>query len=307
MKTTIGQLFDVEYGQKEYENKTPLEGEDGDGILISSKGEDNGVFGFFDIKAHYKSPIITVPRVGTIGQAYLQEINSSVDNNCLVLLPKKDLTREELLQTAFQIRLNKWKYKYGRQITPDRLKKQEIVLEDLKKDWDEFEKQITPPFQKKGKVNRPKNSKIFKLKDLLSVTKGLGSYLEGLDEGKTPVISTQVPDAGVCGFYDIEPTFKAPAITIGRIMCNPSIQLKDFATVPDDMFVITPREQSDLSFLCYVSAVIKAESWRFNYSRKVTKRKLEQLDLPLPIKDGKIDFDYLREIAENSYGFKNIS
>jgi hypothetical protein len=47
MITTIGQLFKIEYGQKEFENKEPLEEDAGGNILISSKGDDNGVLDFF--------------------------------------------------------------------------------------------------------------------------------------------------------------------------------------------------------------------------------------------------------------------
>lgn len=144
MTTTIEKLFTVEYGQKEYEDKGPLEGQDGNTMLISSKGEDNGVYGFFDIEKKYKAPFITVPRVGTIGQAFIQRQDCSVDNNCLVLLPKKRLELEKLYQVAFQIRLIKWKYKYGRQITPDRLGAQKIFLTNFKKNWDKIEEKMTP-------------------------------------------------------------------------------------------------------------------------------------------------------------------
>ena len=50
MITKIGQLFKIEYGQKEYHNKEWLEGDIGNGILISSKGDENGVYGFLILK-----------------------------------------------------------------------------------------------------------------------------------------------------------------------------------------------------------------------------------------------------------------
>lgn len=127
-----------------------------------------------------------------------------------------------------------------------------------------------------------------------------------MDEGDTPVISTQISDCGVCGFYDIAPCFKKNCITIGRIMCNPSIQIRDFATVPDDMFVLTPLEDTPKEFLFFISAIIKTESWRFNYCRKATKEKLEELNIPLPIKTGKIDYDYIKKLAKNSYSYEVI-
>lgn len=299
MRTTISALFDISYGLKAYHNKEWLEADSGTTALISSKGEDNGVYGFFDIEPHYKAPFITVPSTGTVGQAFVQTIDAAVDDNCLVLLPKETLSLEVLYQVSYQIRKNKWKYKYGRQITPLRLGRQEIIINQTEKNWLSFQKSISQDLHPiRHQASKP-DIKIYKLVDFFRVTRGTGSYLEKLGPGVTPVISTQVANSGVCGFYDIEPTFKAPAITIGRIMCNPSIQLQDFATVPDDMFVLVPKKDYDLSFLYYISSIIKKEGWRFNYSRKATKAKLELLDIPLPVdKTGKVYFDYIEQLIK---------
>ena len=53
--TKIIDLFDIVYGQKEYHNKEWLDGDEGKNILISSKGLDNGVYGFFNIKNKFKA------------------------------------------------------------------------------------------------------------------------------------------------------------------------------------------------------------------------------------------------------------
>src|SRR3989344_8153668 len=127
MMTTIEKLFDIVYVQREYHNKEWLEGTEGENILISSKGEDNGVYGFYEITDKFKAPFITVQGYGTIGQAFVQERDCSVDDHLLVLIPKVKLTLEQLYQIAYQIRLTKWKYRYGRGITPDRLNKQEVI------------------------------------------------------------------------------------------------------------------------------------------------------------------------------------
>lgn len=125
---TVDDVFDVEYGQKEYESKDGLE--PGNVMLISSKGEDQGCYGFFNIEPYYAAPIITVPRTGTIGHAFVQEYDCCANSDCLVLIPKKEhkLSVEQLRQVAYQIRLVKWKYNYGRKITPERILKEPIVI-----------------------------------------------------------------------------------------------------------------------------------------------------------------------------------
>lgn len=158
-------------------------------------------------------------------------------------------------------------------------------------------------FKSERSNKAPHELKIVKIKDLFSVVRGEGSYLEKIDEGNTPIISTQFSDNGVCGFYDIEPTFQKGSITVGRIMCNPNVQLYDFATVPDDMFVLTPIKAMSKELLFYISSIITTATWRFNYSRKVTREKLENIGIPLPIKNNDIDYTYIEEIAKNSYGY----
>lgn len=306
MKTVIGQLFDIQYGEKEYHNKEWLDGNEGKTVLISSKGEDNGVYGFFAIEAKYNAPFISVPSTGTVGQAFVQEKDCSVDDNCLVLIPKEKLSKEALYEVAYQIRINSWKYKYGRQITPLRLSKQIINLTSLKKDWNAYEKSITPESLSKRQNIKPKLIKQIKLKDLFFVKKGQGSYLEKLDIGNTPVVSTKTGDNGVCGFFDIAPLFKKYCITIGRIECNPRVQLLDFSTVPDDMFVLIPKKTVTPEFIFYVASVIKLDGWKFNYSRKVTKERLDEIILNMPIQKDGFDLKYIVQVAASSYGYNFI-
>jgi hypothetical protein len=304
--TTIDKLFHIVYGQREYHNKEWLEGTEGPTILISSKGEDNGLYGFFDIESKFKAPIITVQGYGTIGHAFVQEYDCAVDDHMLILIPKKKLSLEELYQIAYQIRLTKWKYRYGRGITPGRLKHEKINIVKSKINYKKLAKEITPKSVKRQAINSKIKFNVFKLKQLFKIEKGAGHYLETLDLGKTPVVSTQMSDCGICGFYDIEPSFKKGCITVGRIMCNPHVQIQDFSTVPDDIFVLTPYEGNTKEFLFYASSFIKTERWRFNYCRKVTKEKLEELNIRLPIRDNAIDYDYIRNIATNSYGYEEI-
>lgn len=127
-KEKLDELFEINYGQKEYENKEELES--GNTILISSKGEDKGCYGLFNIPVYYKAPIITVPRTGSIGHAFVQELDCCANSDCLVLQPKKNssMNLNQLYQIAYQIREIKWKFNYGRKITPERLKKETVYF-----------------------------------------------------------------------------------------------------------------------------------------------------------------------------------
>lgn len=313
---TIGSLFDVEYGQKEYESKSFLEGECGNIPLISSKGDENGVYDFYNIKSYYKAPFITVPRVGTIGQAFVQDKDCCVDNNCMVLLPKKDINIEKLYQIAYQIRLNKWKYKYGRQITPKRIKLQEIRLIDSKIDYEKFVKEITPKKKAKAKIKENKNIKlvpVIHIKEeqengLCIINKKTALPQNQLENGKTPYVTTSSKNNGVSGYYDEEPNFKGKCLTVAL---NGSVgetffQFDDFITSGDNV-VLTLKNEYNPYLLFYISVMIKNHQWRYNYYRKLNLTKLKKMTIPMPFKNEKeLDFEYIKNIVENSYGFDEL-
>jgi len=307
MITTIGQFFKIEYGQKEYHNKERLEGSDGQNILISSTGEDNGIFGFFNISNNYQAPFITVPSTGTVGQAFIQEQDCSVDDNCLVLMPIKKLSKEELFQIAFQIRLNKWKYRYGRQITPERLATQKISLIESKLSYDKLSKKFLPKKSKKIKVLENKNVKLIKVNDLCDIQKKTALPQNALEENGTPYVTTTSKNNGISNFVNEEPNTKAKCLTVAL---NGSVgetffQFDDFIT-SDDNAVLTLKKKYNPYLLFYIGAMIKNHRWRYNYYRKLNISKLKKMTIPTPYKNGSIDIDYIEKIVKNSYGFEEL-
>lgn len=307
MITKIGQLFKIEYGQKEYHNKEWLEGDIGNGILISSKGDENGVYGFFDIENNYQSPFITVPSTGTVGQAFVQEQNCSVDDNCLVLLPHKKLDKEKLFQVAFQIRLNKWKYRYGRQITPERLATQKISLIENKLNYSELSKNFLPKKIKKIKVLENRNIKLVKINDLCNIQKKTALPQNALEENGTPYVTTTSKNNGVSNFMNEEPNTKAKCLTVAL---NGSVgetffQFDDFITSGDNA-ILTLKATYNPYILFYIGAMIKNHQWKYNYYRKLNLLKLKKMLIPVPYKNDSVDIEYVKSIVENSYGFNEL-
>lgn len=307
MITTVGQLFRIEYGQKEYHNKEWLEGTEGKNILISSKGDDSGIFGFFDIDNYYKAPVITVPSTGTVGQAFVQDEDCSVDDNCLVLIPQKKLLKEELFQIAFQIRLNKWKYRYGRQITPERLATQKISLIESKLSYNKLSKKFLPEKNKKIKVLENKNIKLIKVNDLCDIQKRTALPQNALEENGTPYVTTTSKNNGISSFVNEKSNTKAKCLTVAL---NGSVgetffQFDDFITSGDNV-VLTLKEKYNPYLLFYIGAMIKNHQWRYNYYRKLNLSKLKKMTIPVPCKNRNIDLDYIEKIVKNSYGFEEL-
>jgi len=118
----LSDIFEIEYGQRKYHDKSNLvRNASNIGIpLISSGGEENGLYGFFNIDPQYKD-VISVANTGTICSAFYHDYSCCIDDNCLVLKPKKTFTKQEMLFFVMIIKQEKYKYLYGRQVTPKRL------------------------------------------------------------------------------------------------------------------------------------------------------------------------------------------
>jgi len=85
-KLTIDQICEINYGLHEINKKAGLK--EGNTLIVSSQGVENGCYGFRDYPAKYEPLFLTVPRTGSIGMAFVQEFPCSVDDNCLVLTLK---------------------------------------------------------------------------------------------------------------------------------------------------------------------------------------------------------------------------
>lgn len=125
----LSELFEINYGK----NSVKSDLVEGGTISISSQGVDNGCCGFYDLPITHNEIVITVPRTGSIGYAFVQEYKCNVDDNCLVMTLREgiSLSIEELYFIAAIIREEKWRYKYGRQVTPYRLGEHKIDFSKL--------------------------------------------------------------------------------------------------------------------------------------------------------------------------------
>lgn len=116
---TFGHYFDIGYGQKALHSKENL----GPGFIpvISSSGTDNGCYGFFDFEDVIEPPFVTIPSTGSIGEAHVQEWPCGVADDAVLLVPKQGVDRSLLYVAAAVMRQERWRFNYGRKVTPSRI------------------------------------------------------------------------------------------------------------------------------------------------------------------------------------------
>ncbi|MBI4743056.1 MAG: hypothetical protein HY777_16235 [Betaproteobacteria bacterium] len=79
----------------------------------------------------------TVAQTGSIGEAFVQTEPCGVNDDCLILLPKKGkaLSDAMLFMAAAVIRLEKWRFSYGRKLTPSRISEYRFDISPPLKAW----------------------------------------------------------------------------------------------------------------------------------------------------------------------------
>jgi|GEM_PF-1057084 len=309
MTSTVGDLFDISYGQSEYETKSDLE--PGNTILISSKGDDNGCYGFFNIPAFYKAPFITVPRTGTIGQAFVQDYDCCANSDCLILIPKSEMSMTELYQVAYQIRKNKWKYQYGRKITPTRLSTQVIKLEKSDINYKEMVKSLTPaPSVQVKHLNSPR-LEWRKLTDFCEIEKRTALPQNQMErDGSTPYVTTSSRNNGVSEFVTQEPNAPAHTLTVAlNGSCGETFyQFTDYVTSGDNAVLALHDDfKTNPYLLMFIGFMIERQQWKYNYYRKLNLTKLKKMQIPMPInQSGSVDTEYIANTIKNSYGYETL-
>ncbi|MDO8511041.1 MAG: restriction endonuclease subunit S [Nanoarchaeota archaeon] len=307
MIQTIDELFTVQYGQPEYETKEALD--EGNTILIASGGLDNGVYGFCNIPPFFKDTIISVPRTGSIGQAFVQQVECCVSSDALVLIPRKKMDLETLFQIAYQIRRIKWKFCYGRKITPDRLKREKIRIESSKIDYKLYSKKYFPKTLQKEKIKLNGKMKLVPLIDLCDIERKTAIPQNAMAlNGKIPYVTTSSKDNGVSEFVSEEPNSKGKCLTValngscGQVF----FQFDDFITSGDNA-ILKLKESYNPHLLFYIGYQVYHQKWGFNYYRKLSEVRLRKFMIPMPInKKGEYDFEFIEKLVKNCFGYEDL-
>lgn len=297
----ISVLFDIRYGQRKYHNKENLDA--GNGLLISSQAEENGCYGFFDITPHFEPPFITVPSTGSIGFAFVQLFPCCVCDDALVLTPKDSMPKEYLFYVASAIQRIRWRFNYGRKITPQRLGRIQIKSPDeikISMSFGAIFASIYPTKRTVEKVVASKSGIVeVPITDLFEIERGQFHAIDRLERGEYPTVSRTSTDNGLVGFFSkpkkakVYPPF---VLTISTVTGDAFLQMNRFIAT-DNVLVCIPKKRFDIHALLYIQAILNSQKWRYSYGRQPYRRIFQKAIVSLPAKeDGAIDYDYMRKV-----------
>ncbi|MCC8369722.1 MAG: restriction endonuclease subunit S [Rickettsia endosymbiont of Oxypoda opaca] len=303
---SVGDLFKIENAKSkgfEYYEK-------GNTPFITNGDYDNSIVGFvkpmetdkvFDkicicISSFCEATIHTPP--------FLPRGNGG--SGLIVLVPKRVMEEEEIYFYASQINMIKWKFSFSRMLIGRRIQNLKFIkYEPLKFKIKDKLKNLLPQVRVKDKIQENENIQLIKVFTLCNIEKKTSLPQNALSsQGSVPYVTTTSLNNGVSQFTDEEPNFKGKCLSIAM---NGSVgevffQIDDFITSGDNA-VLTLKDEYNPYLLLYIGVLLKNHKWRYNYSRKLSLNNLKNLELPIPIKNEKIDLDYIKSIIINSYGF----
>lgn len=299
---SIASLFKIQYGDRAYTDKSILD--NGATPLVASQGVENGVYGFFDVPVKYHSPIVTVPRTGSIGYAFVQLLPCTVTDDCMVLIPKKNMAVEYLFYVATVVRFSRWRFNYARKITPVRLGAIKVLSDEEFKptvSYNEMFKRLYPkPSKALNYVTSPTLLFDFSITDLFTLHRGHFHAIDQLEDGDYPTVSRVSVNNGVTGFY-LKPA-KAKilpkiTLTVSTVTGDAFIQYSPFIAT-DNVVICKPKNPIRVTTLIYIQALLNKVKWRYSYGRQCYKGNFERTVVKLPvIKDDKIDDGYIENLV----------
>lgn len=300
----LGKLFTLKYGNRDYTDKSTLD--NGNSLLISSQGVDNGAYGFFDIPLKYAPPIITVPRTGSIGYAFVQLNKCNATDDCIILTPLNTYTKEYLFYIASLIRKTKWRYNYGRKITPKRLEGLEAIPPESFKvsvSYDNLYKILFPKKTTKQRVTINIEKLVsFSITDIFNLERGQFHALDRLEPGECATISRTSIDNGLVGFHKKPKSAKIYpplTITVSTVTGDAFLQTSNFIA-SDNVVMCMPKKKLMPSTLIFVVAAINRTKWRYSYGRQPYKRIFQKTIIKLPVNNEKeIDEKLIEKIVTN--------
>ncbi|MCD4666818.1 SAM-dependent methyltransferase [archaeon] len=189
-----------------------------------------------------------------------------------------------------------------------------LVVSDKEK---EFQKNILSKDLFKDKILVEKSKlKEIPISDLFKTPIDTGYFhVSGiLDNGKIPLISCSSLNGGVEAYVNtpdikkgnvrgkekiIQLTYKN-AITIA----SDGLPLSSFYhyykfCAKDNVLICFPKEDYKFTTLIYILTELERLKWRFSYGRKAYKNKIDKIKTFIPIKDNKIDEDYIEYLVKS--------
>ena len=313
----IYKLFEIKYGNGfELINLDQCNKNNPDAVNFVSRTEKNNGISAFVKKIEETEPnqanTITVAVGGSVLATFLQPQPYYTGFHVLILTPKNEMSKIELLFYSMCIRTNKYKYNYGRQA--NKTLKNILVPAQMPQEYEDINLEKINTLKINSVLNKSdfdlesNNWKNFSLNDLFKITGSQTTPILELEEygpGKYPYVTTQATNNGVGGFYDFN-TEEGNILTVdSAVLGYCSYQPKKFSA-SDHVEKLVPKFQMNKYIALFLVTILNLEQYRYNYGRKCSQTRMEQIKIKLPAKNRQPDFGLMENFIKSLPYSSNI-
>lgn len=226
----------------------------------------------------------------------------------IVLIPKKEMSEDELYFYAAQINSQRWRFSFSRMVITDRLKNLAVLDKPLNISVRTEVSRLLPKQSNTTQVFSHHNFRWVLLTDIFNIEKKSAPPQNKLETGgRTPYVTTSSKNNGISDYVTYKSNSKGKCLTVAL---NGSVgetffQFDDFITSGDNVILRLKNTYNPYLYF-FVSYLIRRQRWRYNYYRKLTLKKLNKFTIPLPYKEDKIDYSFIQQVVGGNYGFSTI-
>jgi len=263
--------------------------------FVSRTGENNGVTERtkkIDTVAPFPAGLLTVALGGSVLSSFVQNKPFYTGFHVMVLEPKHEMRLEEKLFYCHCIKMNAYRYRYGRQANKT-LK--DIDLPELP-DW--LEKyaidysRITTKIENKKIPLGISSWKKFKIMDIFNFKRGKGITKEEIENnaGLIPCIQSGEMNRGIIGYMNsifINDKFHtyilAPFLSLARSGTSGCVNIQNKNSyVGDSTIALKLKQEANIYIYLFLETILNLERYRYTYGRKVVIEKYIEQFISLP-------------------------
>jgi hypothetical protein len=247
---------------------------------------------------------ISVAVSGSVLSSFYQDEEYYSGRDLYYLLPKRKMSKEEMMFYAFCIRANKYKYNYGR--AANRTLKDILIPAEVPSDFQCVSLNEIPIPSDKTLVQKhleliTEKWRLFQLHKLFKITGTKTTPLLELEEygkGAYPYVTTQATNNGVEGFYDYY-TEEGNVLTVdSAVLGCCSYQPVNFSA-SDHVEKLIPKFKMNQYTALFLTTIINQEQYRYNYGLKCSQTRMKRQQIKLPSKNGEPDFDFMEDFIKS--------
>lgn len=287
----LNELFDVRYGHSLELNRLKRADSETGIAFVSRKMDDNGVSAFVErngLKPASAGELSCALGGHGVLSTFLQERPFYTGRDVAILTPKQPLDRAQMLFYALCIRVNRYRYSYGRQANKT-LWRLPVPPPNEIPGW------VTDAeFDSFTDARKPRGERVilpdagewggFELQTLFNIRKGKRLTKAHMVPGDVPFIGATDNNNGITAFVGKPAIHEGNTITVNYNggVAEAFYQPRAF-WCSDDVNVLYPKFTLTPAIAMFLTTVIRRERFRYSYGRKWHLDRMKPSVIRLPV------------------------